>query len=61
MATKKLLPLKEANAAVKKAMQKDIVNINKFVDKYGQKELDNIVRKIKLSFKKKGGKVKRKK
>lgn len=61
MTTKKLLPLKEANAAAKKAMQKDIININKFVDKYGQKELDNIVRKIKLSFKKKGGKVKRKK
>tara|TARA_R100001460_G_scaffold49933_4_gene88256 strand:+ start:796 stop:972 length:177 start_codon:yes stop_codon:yes gene_type:complete len=58
MTTKKL-SLKEANAAHKKAIQRDIKNINKFVDLYGQKELDNVVRKIKATFKKKGGKVKK--
>jgi hypothetical protein len=60
MTSTKKLPLKEANAAHKKAIQKDLKNINKFVDLYGQKELDNVVRQIKLNFKKKGGKVKKK-
>jgi len=60
MTSTKKLSLKEANAAHKKAIQKDLKNINKFVDLYGQKELDNVVRQIKLNFKKKGGKVKKK-
>ena len=60
MTNKKLLPLKEANAAAIKAIQKDIKNINKFVDLYGQKQLNNVIKKIKLDFKRKGGKVKKK-
>ena len=60
MANKKFLPLKEANAAVKKQIQKDIKNINKFVDLYGQKELDSVIKKIRLDSKRKGGKVKKK-
>ncbi len=60
MANKKSLPLKEANAAAKKAIQKDIKNINKFVDLYGQKQLDSVIKKIKLDFKRRGGKVKKK-
>tara|TARA_R100001460_G_scaffold25112_1_gene50450 strand:- start:6 stop:188 length:183 start_codon:yes stop_codon:yes gene_type:complete len=59
--TEKMLSLKEARAANKKAREKDIKNINKFVDLYGQKALDDVVKKIKLDFKKKGGRVKRKK
>ena len=48
-----MLSLKEARAANKKAREKDIKNINKFVDLYGQKALDDVVKKIKLDFKKK--------
>jgi hypothetical protein len=51
MTTKKLLPLKQARALHKKILNQDIKNVNKFLDLYGKKALDDVVRQIKIDKK----------